>query len=262
MRISVLRSLVVFGLSLAVFACGPKPESVAPEAEPTQVSEAPTAPTAATPVFAVSSSSWDDGGPIPQTNAFCIPAAEGHVGMGTNINPEIGWSGAPEDTKSFAIVMHDPDVPSALDDVNQEGKTVAEDLERITFVHWILVDVPASTTGIQAGADSDAITPKGKPPGPTEVGNRGINDYTKWFAADENMAGDYGGYDGPCPPWNDERVHHYVTTVYALDVETLEVGEKFTLDAARAAMEGHVLAQASITGLYSLNPSVTLPAGQ
>ena len=59
-----------------------------------------------------------------------------------------------------------------------------------------------------------------------------------WFASDENMAGNYGGYDGPCPPWNDERVHHYITTVYALDLDALGVGENFTLDEAKKAMEG------------------------
>ncbi len=258
MRISLLSSFIALALPLTVTGCGPKTETSIPA--PAADDEALDAPSPAPEAFTVTSATWSEGAAIPGANAFCIPAEEGHVGLGTNINPELRWAGAPDATKSFAIVMHDPDVPSALDDVNQEGKTVAEDLPRITFVHWILVDVPASTTAIAAGADSDAITPKGKPPGPTELGTRGVNDYTKWFAADENMAGSYGGYDGPCPPWNDERVHHYVTTVYALDVERLEVGENFTLDAAQAAMEGHVLAQASITGLYSLNPNVTLPS--
>ena len=252
-----LRGPACFGLSLSLFACGATPETSAPEAAVAeQTTEAPTA------IFAVSSTSWVDGGTIPHANAFCIPAEEGHVGLGTNVNPALAWTDAPEGTKSFAIVMRDPDVPSKMDDVNQEGKTVASDLERSTFVHWLLVDVPVSSTGMEAGADSDSITPKGKPPGPSAAGNRGINDYTKWFAADKNMAGNYGGYDGPCPPWNDERVHNYVTTVYALDVETLEVNANFTLDVMSTAMEGHVLAEASITGQYSLNPSVTVPAAQ
>ena len=49
----------------------------------------------------------------------------------------------------------------------------------------------------------------------------GVNNYTDWFAGDEQMAGDYGGYDGPCPPWNDELLHHYRFTLYALDVPSL-----------------------------------------
>jgi Raf kinase inhibitor-like YbhB/YbcL family protein len=70
------------------------------------------------------------------------------------------------------------------------------------------------------------------------------------------MAGDYHGYDGPCPPWNDEIVHHYVFTLYALDVERLPADGRLTLDVVKQAMQGHVLGQASITGLYALNPSV------
>ena len=180
--------------------------------------------------------------------------------MGSNKNPGISWENAPEATKSFVVLMHDPDVPSVMDNVNKEGATLAADMPRITFVHWVLADIPGDSTGVGEAADSAAITPKGKPPGPSDVGNRGVNDYTMWFASDENMAGNYGGYDGPCPPWNDERVHHYITTVYALDLDALGVGENFTLDEAKKAMEGHVLAEASVTGIYSLNPSVDLSA--
>ena len=72
------------------------------------------------------------------------------------------------------------------------------------------------------------------------------------------MSGDYFGYDGPCPPWNDERVHHYVFTLYALDTPRLELPARFSGTDARNAMRGHVLAEASIAGRYSLNPSVKL----
>ena len=67
------------------------------------------------------------------------------------------------------------------------------------------------------------------------------------------MAGDYYGYDGPCPPWNDSVVHHYVFTLYALSVDRLVVTGRVTADAVRAAMQGHIVAKATITGLYSLN---------
>jgi len=68
------------------------------------------------------------------------------------------------------------------------------------------------------------------------------------------MAGDYYGYDGPFPPFNDAIVHHYVFTLYALDVERLAVDGAFTGPQARAAMQGHILAEASFSGLYTLNP--------
>ena len=70
------------------------------------------------------------------------------------------------------------------------------------------------------------------------------------------MEGDYYGYDGPCPPWNDSIVHHYIFTVYALDVSELEVDGEATPENVLAALKGHVLAEAKITGLYSLNPAV------
>ena len=70
------------------------------------------------------------------------------------------------------------------------------------------------------------------------------------------MAGTYGGYDGPCPPWNDELVHHYTFTVHALDVASLGLSGDFGLAEVRTAMEGHVLASASVTGTYTLNPAL------
>jgi Raf kinase inhibitor-like YbhB/YbcL family protein len=84
---------------------------------------------------------------------------------------------------------------------------------------------------------------------------QGINDYTDWFAGDNDMRGDYYGYDGPCPPWNDEIVHRYVFTLFALDVaELLDIEGKLTGQQVRAAMQGHILAEASLTGTYTLNP--------
>ena len=72
------------------------------------------------------------------------------------------------------------------------------------------------------------------------------------------MAGDYYGYDGPCPPWNDEIAHRYVFTVYALDIARLPVKGSFGGNDVRKAVQGHVLAQAAITGRYSLNPAVKI----
>lgn len=209
-----------------------------------------------TAMLSVTIDAWEDGGEIPADFAFCIPAEEGHVAMGRNRSPAIAWSGAPQGMGSYAIICNDPDVPSVGDDVNQEGRTIPAGLPRVDFCHWALVDIPASTTGLAEGADSDGITAGGKAPGPTANGVRGVNNYTDWFATDAEMKGDYGGYDGPCPPWNDEIVHHYVFTVYAVDVENLGLEGNFGGAEALAAMQGHVLASGSCTGTYTLNPAL------
>jgi len=70
------------------------------------------------------------------------------------------------------------------------------------------------------------------------------------------MAGDYFGYDGPCPPWNDSILHHYEFTLYALDRAELELEGAVNVAALRAAMKDHVLAQATLMGTYSLNPEL------
>ncbi len=205
----------------------------------------------------LTSQSFSDGQPIPGEFAFCVPAAEGHVALSGNRNPQLAWSGAPAGTRSFALICHDPDVPSRGDDVNQEGRSVPADLPRVDFFHWVLVDLPASVTTIAAGAHSGSVTANGKP-GPDAPGGarHGINDYTGWFAGDAQMKGHYFGYDGPCPPWNDSIRHRYVFTLFALDIARLAVDGAFTGQQVRAAIAGHVLAQASLTGTYSLNPAV------
>lgn len=200
--------------------------------------------------------SFADGAPIPGEFAFGVPAPPeaGYVAFAPNRNPHLSWEGAPPGTRSFALIMHDPDVPSVGDDVNREGRTVPRDLPRVDFYHWVLVDIHPGTLEIPAAADSDGVTPRGKPVGPTAFGLRGRNDYTGWFKGDPDMEGTYGGYDGPCPPWNDERVHRYHFTLYALDVPSLGLSGDFGGAEALAAMEGHVLASARWTGTYTLRP--------
>jgi len=200
--------------------------------------------------------SFENNGPIPGEFAFCIPAEEDHVTLAPNRSPHLSWSGAPEGTKSFALIVHDPDVPSVPDDVNQEGRTIPRDLPRVDFTHWLLVDIPLSVNELPAGCESDGVTPRGKTPGKTGYGVRGVNDYTAWFAGDEEMKGDYAGYDGPCPPWNDERLHHYHFTLYALDTPSLNLEGSFGGEKAKRAMEGHILAEAKWVGTYTLNPAV------
>ena len=163
----------------------------------------------------------------------------------------------PPGTRSFAVICCDPDVPSRGDDVNQEGRSVPAELPRVDFFHWLLVDLSVDRREIQAGEFSREVTPRGKsgPQGPQGT-RQGINDYTGWFAADHDMRGDYHGYDGPCPPWNDERMHRYVFTVYALDVDRLELDTRFDGAGLRAALAGHILDEASLTGIYTLNPAL------
>ena len=206
--------------------------------------------------FTIEVTGFADGDPIPGTFALCVPAAEGHVAMAANRNPQVRWSGAPGGTRSFALLCVDPDAPTKPDDVNQEGRTVPASLPRADFSHWVLIDIPVAVVEIPEGADSDGVTPRGKPVGPTAYGLRGKNDYTGWFSGDADMEGTYGGYDGPCPPWNDEIPHHYAFTVYALDVDTLGLSGDFGLTEARAAIDGHVLASATHTGTYTLNPDL------
>jgi Raf kinase inhibitor-like YbhB/YbcL family protein len=198
-----------------------------------------------------------DGALIPAEFAFGAPDAATHVRLSTNRNPDFSWSDLPAATASLALICHDPDVPSRGDDVNQEGRVVPASLPRVDFFHWVLIDLPPSTSPIAVGEFADGIVARGKPgPLAPRGARQGINDYTAWFAGDQEMGGNYFGYDGPCPPWNDEIVHHYVFTLYALALARLPVAGVFTGADVRKAMSGHVLGQASVTGVYSLNPAL------
>ncbi len=200
------------------------------------------------------SESFDDGGPIPVRYAFGKTSAEGKIDLSDNKNPHLAWSDVPSATKSMVILCIDSDAPTQPDDVNQEGRVVPADLPRTDFTHWVLADVKPEAS-IGEGEFSDGITPGGKQAAKGPAGTRqGINDYTSWFAGDPEMAGDYYGYDGPCPPFNDSLVHRYRFTVYALDLDKLPVDGPLTSPTVLDAIEGHVLAEASIVGRYAINP--------
>jgi Raf kinase inhibitor-like YbhB/YbcL family protein len=207
------------------------------------------------------SESFRDGETIPGQFAFGAIDPATHVRLSDNLNPHLAWSDVPNGARSLALICHDPDVPSRGDDVNQEGKTVPRDLPRVDFFHWVLIDLAADTRQIAAGEFSKGVTARGKP-GPQIVGHsqpglrHGINDYTGWFANDAQMAGDYYGYDGPCPPWNDSIPHRYIFTLYALDIPRVPVDGKFTGQQVRDAIRGRILAQASMMATYTLNPEM------
>lgn len=203
----------------------------------------------------ISTNSFEPGGPIPSRCAFAEHDPETRVTLADNVNPHLEWTDVPEGTKSFVVLVHDPDVPSRGDDVNQPDREVPQDLPRVDFFHWVLVDIPADKTSIEEGEFASGVEPGGKQVQEGPYGTRqGVNDFTGWFAGDEEMAGTYYGYDGCAPPWNDSIVHNYVFTVYALDVESLDVEGDFTGQDVREAMDGHVLAEASLEGTYTQNP--------
>lgn len=200
----------------------------------------------------LSSQSFNNGQPIPAE--FAAGTA---TGFGGNRNPQLAWSDVPAGTRSFALVCVDPDAPTVAELVGRSDVTIPLNQPRGHFIHWVMADIPAELREITAGSCSDGFSARGKqtPPGP--AGSRqGLNDYTGWFTADPDMAGNYRGFDGPYPPFNDERVHHYFFRLFALDVERLDVEGDFTAADTHRAMHGHVLAEAVVHGTYTLNPAL------
>ena len=203
------------------------------------------------------SSSFGHNQRIPEEFAFGAPDPAQHLRLSSNRNPHLRWTGVPSTARSLVLLCVDTDVPTKADDVNQEGRVVPASLPRAEFFHWLMVDIAPALHEIKAGACSDGIVARGKrnPKGP--AGSRqGLNDYTLWFGADADMGGQYFGYDGPCPPWNDELLHHYHFVLYATDLARCPAEGAFTGQQLRQAIDGHILAEARLTGTYSLNPTV------
>ena len=206
--------------------------------------------------LAVTVEGFENNGPIPENFAFCARNGKEGVGKGGNNSPKVTWKNAPARTKSFAILMFDPDVPASFELANQEGRVIPQDFPRQTFNHWILFNITPERDSLAFAADSAGVTPRGKTPGQTEFGMRGINDYTKSFMGDAEMDGIYGGYDGPCPPWNDLRLHHYHFRVYALDIRQIMPTRPIEGKGALEAFERHALAMGEVTGTYTTNAAV------
>jgi Raf kinase inhibitor-like YbhB/YbcL family protein len=206
----------------------------------------------------IESTSIADGQPIAEMYAVAVPTADGRAAMeGQDRSPHLRWSGEPDGTRSFAISVVDPDVPADRTRMGVEDLSLGDDEPRVRFAHWLLADIPADVHEIPEAADGDGFVPHGKPPGAVAVGGvSGANGYRGLFEGNADLEGTYGGWDGPFPPWNDEHMHHYVTTVYALDVETLGLAAGFTLEELESALEGHVLDEAEIVPTYTLNPSL------
>jgi len=177
-----------------------------------------------------------DGYPIPERFARCAQDGKGATRDSDNIRPTIRWSGAPGTTKSYAIIVVDRDVPASFESANQPGKIIPADLPRRNFYHWVQADIPANVNHLpegQAGKVASGIS------GQNDFGARG---------KDRDI-----GYDGPCPPWNDERLHHYHFMVYALDVPSLGLKGAFTGQQMEDAMQGHILAGGEVIATYTTN---------
>ena len=186
--------------------------------------------------------------PIPAEFALGAPG-----GFGGNRNPHLAWDDAPAGTRSFALLCIDTDAPTDGALVANAAVPIPVAHPRGDFVHWAVADIPADTREIAAGSCSNGVSKGGKPQGRDAGGVRGRNDYTGWFAGDAEMGGDYFGYDGPYPPPHDLRTHRYFFRLFALDVERLDLPAAFAAADLFRAMHGHMLAEASTYGTYSLN---------
>ena len=152
--------------------------------------------------LSITSAAFEEGGNIP-TIYTC---------EGDDISPPLVFSGVPENTRSLALIVDDPDAPDP-------------DAPKMTWVHWVLYNIPPSCAGLDEDAEKSDL-----PPGT----NDGQNDWHRT------------GYGGPCPPIGRHRYFH---KLYALDITLPELATP-TKAELKHAMEGHVLASASLMGTY------------
>lgn len=131
---------------------------------------------------------------------------------GKDVSPALTWSGVPSGTKSLALIVDDPDAPDPA-------------APKMTWVHWILFDVPPSTKSLPEAADASSLPRKTR---------EGLNDWKRT------------GYRGPCPPIGR---HRYFFKLYALDTELGNLGEP-TKAQLEKAMVGHILGEAQLVGTY------------
>ncbi len=132
--------------------------------------------------------------------------------QGADTSPALAWSGAPEGTRSLVLIVDDPDAPDPA-------------APKMTWVHWVLYDLPADSTGLPQGVDPAAL-PAGT--------RQGLNDWKRT------------GYGGPCPPIGRHRYFH---KLYALDTTLAGLGSP-TKTQVEQAMVGHVLAKTELVGTY------------
>jgi Raf kinase inhibitor-like YbhB/YbcL family protein len=158
------------------------------------------------PSITLTSKAWHAGQPIPMQSAY-----SGFGVNGGNISPDLTWSGAPLDTKSFALTMYDPDAPTG-----------------VGFVHWVVYNIPSEQSSLPAGAG----TPDASSPYQTGLSDMGVP-----------------GYVGPAPPVGDAP-HHYIITIYALDQAKLELPATTTYALLKFSIREHVLAKGEFIGTF------------
>ena len=159
--------------------------------------------------FELKSADIAPGGAIADTFAF-----KGYGCTGGNLSPALSWSGAPEGTKSYALLLHDPDAPTG----------------GAGFWHWVMINIPATTVSLPQGVAADGKNvPEGAAQGVTDFGAP--------------------GYGGPCPPKGD-KPHHYNFTVYALKVDRLNLPPNATASLTGFLVNANALAKATLTGTY------------
>lgn len=134
---------------------------------------------------------------------------------GQDTSPALAWSDAPQGTKSFALIVDDPDAPDPKN-------------PKMTWVHWVLYNIPATAGSLPEGVQERDL-PKGT--------LQGLNDWKRT------------GYGGPCPPIGKHRYFH---KLYALDVVLPDL-KRPTKASLEKAMEGHVLSKVELVGLYQRN---------
>ena len=183
---------------------------------------------------------------IGERYALCVPTAEGKSAPGENRRPTIAWTGAPKATDSFAVFVMDPDVPADFTDAGKDGKIITEAAARQDFFHYGVVKIPASETQLVGGA-ADEETATGMP----LMNDLGANNYVTPPTA----------FGGPCPPWNDARLHHYHFIVLALGKDapvTLPSDQPETAKQVfdRLITSEHLLAKGVAIGTYTLNPTL------
>lgn len=196
---------------------------------------------------------FTDGSRLSASCAFCLPDTARHVRLGENRQPPLFWQEAPAGTASFALICVDPDAPVDVSRANQPDCQIPADAPRSEFFHWIVYDLPAHLNAIEAGTFPSQVVRHGDAAPPAPWGARqGINDFT------EGTTGDHYGYDGACPPWNDERPHRYQFQLFALSVPQLPFAGRPEGRALLAAMQPYLCAQTCLTGIYCLNPHLGL----
>lgn len=144
------------------------------------------------------------------THQGSIPAK--YTCEGADTSPPLAFSGVPSSAKSLALIVDDPDAPDPS-------------APKMTWVHWVVYNVPAQTTALGEGASGKSL-----PQGARE----GLNDWKK------------PAYGGPCPPIGR---HRYFFKLYALDIALPDLGRPSKADLTKA-MQGHVVGSAELVGTY------------